>query len=189
MTRVFLGLGANIGNRAANLRMALSYLERRVRIGAVSSLYRSEAVVLEDQHPGPDFYNAACEIDADLAPGELLQFVKEVEYEIGRRPGARWAPRPIDIDILLFGDEVVETDAITIPHPALHARNFVLLPLAEIAPDVEHPVLGRLIADLADDADFAGLEHVAGPEWPDGTGEASFDTDDAVRWNDVEGGA
>lgn len=188
MTLVYLGLGANVGNRSGNLRMALRLLSRQGRIVAVSSLYRSEALVLEGQAPGPDFYNAACAVETDLGSGALLAFVKDIEREIGRRPAGRWAPRPIDIDILLYGDQVVDAEGLVIPHPALPERNFVLLPLAEIAPDVEHPGLHRLIAELADDADFAGLGHVAGPEWAAPQEVASFDIADGVRWNDPEEG-
>jgi|CXWL01.1.fsa_nt_gi 2-amino-4-hydroxy-6-hydroxymethyldihydropteridine diphosphokinase len=165
MTRVFLGLGANIGNREANLRQALSLLSRECRIVAVSSLYQSAALVLDDADPGPDFLNAACEIETDLSPLELLRFVKAIEHELGRRAGPRWAPRPIDIDLLLYGDQIADGADLTIPHPQLVERNFVLLPLTELAPEVEHPVLHRTISDLAGDADFAGLEHLSGPEW------------------------
>jgi 2-amino-4-hydroxy-6-hydroxymethyldihydropteridine diphosphokinase len=188
MTRVFICLGANIGNRLENLRLALRYLTRRTRIVTVSSLYRSEAVVLPEQAPGPDFFNAVCGIDTALEPEALLAFVKDVEREIGRRPAERWAPRPIDIDILLFGEDVVETATLRIPHPLLQERNFVLVPLAEIAPDIVHPQVQRLLADLAAEVDLSGLSHVAGPEWAD-PATASFDTGDRVRWNDDRGGA
>lgn len=188
MMRVYLGLGANVGNRSGNLRMALRLLARAGRVVAVSSLYRSEALVLEGQAPGPDFYNAACAIETDLEPAALLAFVKEIEHEIGRRPAERWAPRPIDIDILLYGDQVVDAEGLVIPHPALPERNFVLLPLAEIAPDVKHPALQRLIAEVADDADLTGLEHVAGPDWAGPVRARSFDIADGVRWNDPEEG-
>lgn len=186
MTVTYLGLGANVGNRAANLGMALRCLQRRARVIAVSSLYRTEALVLETQTPGPDYYNAACAIEIDMEPETLLAFVKDIEHEIGRRPGERWGPRPIDIDILLHGDLQMDTLGLTIPHQGLQVRNFVLLPLAEIAPDVEHPLLRRLISELADDADFSGLTHLAGPEWADPEYDGGFDTGSSVRWNDAE---
>ncbi len=169
MTRVFLGLGANIGNRQANMRLALRWLARRCTIGAVSSLYRSDAVVIEGAAAGPGYLNAVCEITTELAPADLLRFVKEIEYEIGRRPAARWAARVIDIDVLLYGDVVVATAELSIPHPLLAERHFVLVPLAELASDVTHPVFGKMIGELAEDMDFGGLEHLEGPEW---TGEA-----------------
>ena len=175
MTRVFLGLGANIGNREANMRLALRWLARECTVVAVSSLYRSVAVVLEGAAAGPDYVNAACEIETELTPHGLLRFVKEIEHEIGRRPAERWAPRCIDIDLLLYGDVVVETAELTVPHALLARRNFVLLPVAELAPESVHPVLGKMIGELAEDMDFAGLEHLTGPEWAIG-GLAAKDT-------------
>lgn len=184
MTRVFLALGSNIGNRRENLRMALAYLSRNARIVAVSSLYQSEAVVLPGDAPGPEFFNAVCEVDTDLAPEGLLSFVKAIEREIGRRPAGRWAPRPIDIDILLYGEHIVESDSLTIPHPLLHERAFVLVPLAELAPDLVHPRLQIPMSQLADELDFAGLSHIEGPEWAEPS-DVSFDTGNSVRWNDA----
>ena len=163
--RAFLGLGANIGNREANLRLALRWLARECTVLAVSSLYRSEAVVVEGAPPGPDYLNAVCEIETALGPEELLRFAKEVEYEVGRRPAARWAPRVIDIDILLYGDLVIATPALTVPHPRLAERNFVVVPLAELAPDAMHPVLRKTAGEVAEDLDFEGLEHLSEPGW------------------------
>lgn len=165
MTRVFLGLGANIGDRQANLELALRWLEPRCRIVAVSSLYRSVAVVAEGQAPGPDFLNAACEVETELSPEELLTLAKGIERAIGRRPAERWAPRPIDIDILLYGDAVIDTADLAVPHPLMGERPFVLVPLAEIAADVTHPVLAMTIGDLAAEDNLEGLEHIARPGW------------------------
>lgn len=163
--RVFLGLGSNVGNRIENLRLALRWLEPQCRVVAVSSLYRSTAVVLEGSAPGPDYYNAACEVETDLAPEVLLRHVKQIEYEIGRRPAERWAPRPIDMDILLYGDTIIDTAELRVPHPLLVERNFVMTPLVELAGDVVHPVLGKTIGELAEDVDYEGLEHIAWPQW------------------------
>ena len=171
MARIFLGLGSNVGDRRENLRLALRWLEPQCHVLAVSSLYRSEAVVLEGQPPGPDYLNAACEVATSLEPLDLLRFVKEIEHAIGRRPAPRWSPRPIDIDILLYGEAVVQSDDLVIPHPMLAERNFVMAPLAELAPEAVHPVLGKTIGELAEDVDFAGLEHVSGPGWATGEPE------------------
>jgi 2-amino-4-hydroxy-6-hydroxymethyldihydropteridine diphosphokinase len=168
MTRVFLGLGANMGNREEHLRMALRLLATRCRIVAVSSLYRSTAAVLEGEAPGPEYLNAACAIETDLAPVELLVFAKEIEHAIGRRPAARWAPRPIDIDLLLYGDETIDMPQLTVPHPRIVERNFVVVPLAELAPDAALAGLGRTVGEFAEDADFDGLAHVADPAWTEG---------------------
>jgi 2-amino-4-hydroxy-6-hydroxymethyldihydropteridine diphosphokinase len=162
---VFLGLGANIGNRQANLRLATRWLARACTVVAVSSLYRSEAVVLEGSAPGPDYLNAVCEVMTDLPPADLLRFVQSLEREIGRRPAERWAARVIDVDILLYGEYVIETGDLIVPHPRLTERNFVLVPLAELAAEAMHPLLGRAIGELAEDIDFGGLEHLKGPEW------------------------
>jgi 2-amino-4-hydroxy-6-hydroxymethyldihydropteridine diphosphokinase len=167
--RAFLGLGANIGNREANMRMALRWLARESTVLAVSSLYRSGAVVVEGAPPGPDYLNAACEIETALGPEELLRFLKEIEYEVGRRPAERWASRVIDIDILLYGDLVIATPALTVPHPLLTERNFVIVPLAELAPDATHPVLRKTAAEVAEDIDLASLEHLAEPSWATGS--------------------
>jgi 2-amino-4-hydroxy-6-hydroxymethyldihydropteridine diphosphokinase len=180
----YLGLGANIGDRDANLRLALCWLAPACEVVAVSSLYASDAVVLPGAPPGPEFRNAVGAVETALSPAGLLALAKRVEHDIGRRPSARWAPRPIDIDILLYGDGALDDDApagrLTIPHPLLAERNFVLVPLAEIAPDAMHPALGRTIADLADDIDVAGLRWLAGPGWASGAPAAvtSDDEDD-----------
>ena len=178
MTRAFLGLGANIGNREANLRLALRWLSRRCTVVAVSSLYRSGALVVAGEDAGPDYLNAACEIESELTPHELLHVVKEIEYEMGRRGAERWAPRIIDIDVLLCGDAVLASSELTVPHAGLAERNFVLVPLAELAAGVMHPVLKRAIGELAEDVDLVGLEHLRGPEWAGGSAGAGSRGDD-----------
>jgi 2-amino-4-hydroxy-6-hydroxymethyldihydropteridine diphosphokinase len=160
---VCLGLGANTGNREANLRMALRAMTRLCRVEDVSALYETDPV---GGPPQPPFYNAACRIVAGLDPLPLLRFLEGIEEEIGRRPGGPAnGPRPIDIDILLCGDLTLEQETLVIPHPRLHERPFVLTPLAEIAADVRHPVLGRTIADLAREAGNEGVRLLKKRGW------------------------
>jgi len=162
---VHLGLGSNLGNRAANLRMALAFVEPLVRIEAVSSLYRTAPVGPVAQ---PDFYNAACRGRTGLVVEALLRYLKGVEFEIGRRSSLRWGPRVIDIDILLYGDEAVESSELIVPHPGLAERAFALLPLVEISPDVVHPLLKRSMAELAaalSDKARSGVRAAEGRGW------------------------
>jgi len=160
---VFLGLGANLGNRAENLRMALRYVSSLARIDAVSSLYETPPAGDEKQ---PNYYNAACRLATGLSPEALLDYLKRVEFEIGRRPAPRWASRPIDLDLLLYGERVVETVGLVVPHPRLVERAFVLAPLAEIAPDARHPVLGKTVQDMLSSLDEVGLAGVTKLEPP-----------------------
>jgi 2-amino-4-hydroxy-6-hydroxymethyldihydropteridine diphosphokinase len=166
MSHSFLGLGANLGDRRANLRAALRRIGAVARIVAVSSLYESAAVVPEGEPPGPDYLNAVCAVETELPPAELLRALKAVEHDMGRDMRApRWSARPIDIDILLYGDLALHAGDLDVPHPRLRERPFVLVPLAEIAPDVVVPGDGRTIGELAAGADLASLRHVEDPAW------------------------
>ena len=131
----YLSLGSNLGDRLGRLREALERLGQvdGVRVERVSAVYESEPVGVKDQ---PRFLNLAARIETTLEPLQLLEAAKRIEREMGRRPGARWGPRPIDIDILTHGDAVVRTARLTLPHGEMMRRAFVLAPLAEIAPEL-----------------------------------------------------
>lgn len=163
MTAVHLGLGSNLGNREANLRAALRGLWRMGRVEAVSALYETEPAGRPAQ---PSFYNAVCRLETGLEPRPLLRFLQGLEHEVGRRTsGEPWGPRPIDLDVLLYEDRVVEEEGLVIPHPRLTERPFVLVPLAEIAADLCVPGDGRTVAVLVAAAGTEGVRRVAGVGW------------------------
>jgi 2-amino-4-hydroxy-6-hydroxymethyldihydropteridine diphosphokinase len=144
--RIHLGWGSNLGDRYAAWALARKALSRGgARIVRESSVWRTEPVGLRDQ---PWFLNGAVEIESDLTPWHLLQLSKSIEAGLGRRPGPRNAPRPLDLDILLMGETVLRTEKLEIPHPRLQERRFVLGPLAEIAPGAVHPVLRVTVREL-----------------------------------------
>jgi 2-amino-4-hydroxy-6-hydroxymethyldihydropteridine diphosphokinase len=148
-TTAYLGLGSNLGDRQANLDRALEYLGQRLRIKKISSVYDSEPVGNIEQ---PRFLNLVCEVETNLPPMALLALGKGIENKLGRWGGPSGAPRTIDIDILLYGDEVLETPELTIPHPRMHRRAFVLVPLVEIAPNVKHPASGKTAKEMLEAA-------------------------------------
>lgn len=162
MATAFIALGANIGNREENLRMALRGLTRMTRVETVSSLYESDAVGPAQQ----SFYNAVCGVETGLEPRSLLRFLKSLEHEIGRRSGGpHRGPRPIDLDILLYDEHVLEAEELAVPHPRMTKRAFVLVPLSEIAPNVRDPITGKTAAELAASADAGGVRRIKGAGW------------------------
>lgn len=142
----YLSLGANLGDRAANLRAALASLKGLGEVVATSSFYETEPVDVEGAQRW--FLNCAVGITTELSPSQLLAGVMSLELRLGRLREGRRAPRTLDIDILLFGAMVIQTPELSIPHPEMHRRRFVLEPLVEIAPEVRHPVLNVTVTEL-----------------------------------------
>ncbi len=145
MSAIYLSLGSNIGHREANLERALRLLGEEVKIHRISSIYETAPVGYADQ---PSFLNMVCEGETLLDPWELLAFVKGIERRMGRTPNFRNGPRVIDVDILFYDDRRIASEHLTIPHPRLSERRFVLEPLAEIAPELPHPESGKSVSEL-----------------------------------------
>lgn len=147
-TVAYIGLGTNLEDREANLGKALHLLsaDPGIRLLRCSRIYETEPWGVADQ---PAFLNSVAEVATTLAPERLLDVCKDVERRMGRRAGIRWGPRLIDVDILLYGNQVVQLPHLEIPHPRLHLRAFALVPLAELAATTVHPGLGKTIGELA----------------------------------------
>jgi len=143
--KIYLGLGSNIEDRIGNLRQALSLLSQKMKVNQVSPVYDTAPVGNTEQ---PRFLNLVCETTTSLTPMELLTLLKGIETSMGRKSGLINSPRLIDIDILFYNDRIINTTKLTIPHSRLTERAFVLVPLADIAPNLLHPVNGKSIKQL-----------------------------------------
>ncbi len=163
----FLGLGSNLGDRLEHMREAVRHLAAvpHVEIQRVSSLYETAPM------GGPAdqnwFLNAVVAVRTRLSPGGLLQACRQIEGDLGRVRGERFGPRTMDVDVLLYADHIIKTAELTVPHPRLHERRFVLVPLVEVAPDLQHPTLGRSMSNLlAALAAKDEVRRIAGSDWP-----------------------
>jgi 2-amino-4-hydroxy-6-hydroxymethyldihydropteridine diphosphokinase len=146
----YIALGANLGDREGNIRAALARLRPTpaVRVTKVSGLIENAAV--GGPAGSPAFLNGAVEVVTTLSPQELMRRLLEIEAELGRERRQKWGPRTIDLDLLLYGDSVIDSPGLTVPHPRMGEREFVLGPLAEIAPEVMHPVTKRSVREMLD---------------------------------------
>lgn len=143
--KVFLSLGSNLGDRRANLKKALRLLGDNIEVAEVSSVYDTEPVGVGEQ---PRFLNMICCINTDIGPLQLLSLVKGIESDMGRNLNLVDAPRMIDIDIIFYGDAIMDSPELTVPHTRMRERAFVLIPFAEIAPEVVHPVTGERVDEM-----------------------------------------
>jgi 2-amino-4-hydroxy-6-hydroxymethyldihydropteridine diphosphokinase len=158
MPILYLALGSNLGDRFANLQAAMAALPPAVRVLACSPVYETPPWGLADQ---PAFLNMALKGRTALAPLDLLKHLKRLEIELGRLPAVRWGPRRIDMDILFYDRLILETPELTLPHPRLHERAFVLVSLADLAPSLVHPLLGVTISQLRSAVDATGVKRYA----------------------------
>jgi len=159
MKTVYLSLGSNLGNREESLQTALDLLhEADLQITRVSSVYETEPQDVPDQ---PWFLNVVVEAQTLLFPKQLLAKTQKIERQMGRKRIVPKGPRPIDIDILLFGSSVVTMEGLTVPHPRLMERRFVLEPMVELAPDARHPILRRTMRELLDNLQGQRVRRVA----------------------------
>jgi 2-amino-4-hydroxy-6-hydroxymethyldihydropteridine diphosphokinase len=157
LNRACLSLGANLGDRIGNLKKALLKLTGFGVIEKTSHIYETDPVGYLDQ---PQFLNMACLLLTALPPEDLLRSLKKLEEEIGREASFRNAPRPIDVDIVFYNDIVLDTPDLTIPHPRMHERAFVLAPLAELVPDFIHPLLNHTVSNLLQSSDQCGVKRI-----------------------------
>jgi 2-amino-4-hydroxy-6-hydroxymethyldihydropteridine diphosphokinase len=152
---VYLALGTNLGDRPGNLRDALVALPPAVTVLEMSAVYETQPWGVSDQ---PAFLNMVIKSETQQGPQELLKYMKLLETRLGRRPSVRYGPRKIDIDILFYDDIQLKTPELIIPHPGLHERAFVLIPLADLAPELVHPSFGKTVRQLLADVDTTGVK-------------------------------
>ena len=150
----YLGLGSNLGKRENNLKKAIDLLSQKMVVDKVSSIYESDPIGYLEQGP---FLNAVCEVSVEQNPLELLSELKYIEFILGRILSFPNSPRPIDVDILLYGSVVMNSQVLTIPHPRLEERAFVVVPLSEIAPNTVHPISGRVIGETGKSICLRGI--------------------------------
>ena len=154
---VYLALGSNLGDRQENLQQAIAALSPQMDVKAKSPIYETPPWGIEDQ---PKFFNQVIKADTYLQPEPLLKHLKRLEVALGRKPNVRNGPRLIDIDILFYDHLVLNTPLLTVPHPRMHERGFVLLPLMDIAPELIHPVLKKSVRELAAASSLEGIAQV-----------------------------
>ena len=147
-TKSYIAVGANLGDREANIRSAIDALNHLpgTRVTRASRLIENPAI--GGPQDSPDFLNGAIEIETNLDPHTLLKHLLTIELNLGRTRREKWEPRLIDLDLLLYGDQIISSKDLTLPHPLMHTRRFVLEPLAELVPDLLHPIFGKSITEL-----------------------------------------
>ncbi len=156
MTKVYLSTGSNLGDRLSHLQKAVDTLNETpgIQVTRVSSVYETEPWGYLDQ---PRFLNQVVELETDIPPLKLLPIMKQMERDLGRTPNFKNGPRVIDLDIILYGDQIIEQEGLIIPHPHVEERAFVLVPLADLAPDFVHPVLCKTIRQMEEEIDCSGI--------------------------------
>jgi 2-amino-4-hydroxy-6-hydroxymethyldihydropteridine diphosphokinase len=155
ISKIYLALGTNLGDRLENLRVAMANLPPQVAVLKKSPVYETKPWGVTDQ---PAFLNMVLKGKTSLAPLELLKYLKDLETCLGRRPSIRYGPRKIDIDILFYDELILHTPELTIPHPGLHERAFVLFPLADVAAKLVHPANGKTVRQLLAEVDTSGVK-------------------------------